>query len=328
MIQRREFIALVGGAAATWPIAARGQQQAMPVIGFLSGTTPEGYAQEAAFVRKGLNDAGFVEGQNVEIEYRWANDAYEQLPALAASLVRQGVAVIITIGTSLSAKAAAAATTSIPVVFVVGADPVGTKLIASLNRPGGNLTGMTLYSSALGPKRIDILRDLVPKASLIAILVNPANPNSDSDAHDVRGAAQALGIQFLAVAATNEREIDAAFETIVRRRVSGLLLSSDALFGSRSNQLVPLAARHAVPTLYNNRQGPDLGGLVSYAADRAEMYRQAGVYAARILKGAKPPDLPVQLPTKFELVINLKTASALGLAVPLSLQVAADEVIE
>jgi putative tryptophan/tyrosine transport system substrate-binding protein len=327
-IGRRQFVSAIGGAAVAWPLSARSQQQAMPVIGFLSGTSAEGYAKEVALVHKGLNEADYFEGRNFATEYRWANFNYDQLPSLATELITRRVAAIVTVGTTLSAQAAKNATTSIPIVFVIGADPVHMGLVGSLNRPGGNLTGITLYSTALVSKRLEILRSLVPKASLIGFLMNPKSPASEFESTEIQAIALTTGIQLVIVRAQSEQELDAAFAMTVEQRLGGMLLSSDALFSGSLAQIVSLAARHAVPILLNNRQGPKIGGLISYASDRADVYRQAGIYAGRILKGEKPADLPVQQPTKFELVINLKTAKVLGLVVPTTLLATADEVIE
>ena len=325
-MRRRDFIALIGGTAAAWPVAARAQQSTS-VIGLLSGTTAEGYAQEEASVRKALGKSGYVEGKNLTIEYRRANDDYGRLPSLATDLVRRSVSVIVTVATTLSARAAKAATSTIPIVFVVGNDAVETGLVASLSRPEANVTGTSLGQSALVAKRMEILRDVLPKPTQIAMLINPSN-NTAPQSEDGQAAAKAIGLQFLTILASNEQEIEAAFATMVQRRVDGLMLSSDALYNSRVDQIVALAARHSLPVIFNSRHAPENGGLISYSGDRLEAFRQAGLYAARILKGAKPSELPVVLPTKFELVINLKTAKALGLDLPARLLALATDVIE
>jgi putative ABC transport system substrate-binding protein len=322
-VRRREFITLVGGAAIGWPLAARAQQPAMPVIGFLDSRSLGENASGAAAFRNGLNEVGYVEGQTVAIEYRWAEGQYDRLPAMAADLVRRQVAVIFA-----AASAAKAATATIPIVFTNGLDPVKLGLVASLNRPGGNATGMYLFSSLLEPKKLELLHQLVPKAAVIGALVNPTNPNAETTSKDLQEAARALGLEIFFVNASTERDIDTAFAAIVQRGVGALLVGNDPYFTGQRDQIVPLAARHALPAFYSNRDSAVAGGLASYGTSITEAYRAMGVYAGKILRGTKPPDLPVVQPTKFELVVNLKTAKALGLTVPLSLQVAADEVIE
>jgi putative tryptophan/tyrosine transport system substrate-binding protein len=313
-VRRREFITLLGAAAAEWPLAAGAQQAPMPVIGFLSIGSLESNAASMAGFRRGLNEQGFVEGRNVMIETRFAADArYERLLALASDLVRRPVAVLIATGSASSARAAKAATTTIPIVFANGSDPVSIGLVASMNRPGGNATGVSYFTSTLGPKRLELLRELVPQATTIAFLVK---------------AARSVGQRIIVVSASNEKEIDAAFESVAGERAGALLVNVDAFFLSRRDQLVELAARYRVPASYNNGEYVKVGGLMSYGDNRTDSYRQVGVYAARVLKGEKPADLPVMQPTKFELFINLKTAKALGLEVPPLLLARADEVIE
>jgi putative ABC transport system substrate-binding protein len=326
-MRRREFITLLGGTAAGWPLAARAQQPAMPVIGFLNSGTPEPLTQLVAAFRQGLSETGYVEGQNLAIEYRWAEGAYERLPALATDLVRRQVAVIFA-GAPPAVLAAKAATTTIPIVFTSGGDPVALGLVSSLNRPGANVTGVSFLVNELGAKRLELLRELVPTAAFIGFLANPTRPSSEAETKDTQQVAQTLGVQLHVVNASTEREIDAAFANFAQQRVNALLVGSDPYFFAQRDQLVALAARLAIPTMYNLREYVVAGGLMSYAPSLTDVYRQAGVYTAKILKGAKPTDLPVMQPTKFELVINLKTAKVLGLTVPLIMQMTADEVIE
>jgi putative ABC transport system substrate-binding protein len=326
-MRRRDFIAALGGAVAAWPRAVHAQQPALPVVGFLMGASAWEYEPQTAAFRRGLNETGYVEGHNVLVEYRWAEGHYERLPTLAADLMRHQPAVIAS-GTIPATLAAKAATTTIPTVFMIGVDPVEAGLVTSLNRPGGNLTGVTSLAGELGPKRIELLHELVPKATIIAVLVNPANPPTESASRDLQAAARTLGLQLHVLNASSERDFDAAFTTLVQLRAGGLMISNEAFFNTRSEQLAALSLRHAVPTIYQYREFAAAGGLMSYGGNITDSYRIAGIYTGRILKGEKPADLPVQRSTKVELFINLKTAKALGIAFPPSLLARADEVIE
>jgi putative ABC transport system substrate-binding protein len=327
-VRRRTFITLLGGSAVAWPVAARAQQPTMPVVGFMSIRSADDSVLLVSAFRQGLNESGFVEGQNVAIEYRWAENRYERLPALAADLVRRQVAVIAAISGTPSALAAKAATATIPIVFGMGSDPVTFGVVTSLNRPGGNVTGASFFAAALGTKRLELLRELAPKATTIAVLVNPTSPVSDLERTDVQAAADAIGQQTMALNTSTDGQIDDAFTAIVQHRIGALLVTGDPFFMRWRDKLVALAARHVIPAMYWGREFVEGGGLISYGTNQTDTYRQAGIYTGRILKGAKPADLPVMLPTNFELVINLKTAQALGLDVPMSLLMRVDRVIE
>ena len=325
-MRRRAFITLIGGAAA-WPLAGRAQQAAMPVIGFLHPGSPEPSFFLIAAFSEGLKQAN-VEGKNVSIEYRWARGHYDQLQTLAADLVRRQVAVIAATGGTISAQAAKAATSSIPIVFNVGDDPIKSGLVVSFNRPGGNMTGVNTLSPALETKRLGLLRELVPRTDIVAVLLNATNPDAGNQRRDINAAAKALGQELVFFSASNESELAAAFGAVVQQRADALLVGNDVFFTNLREQIVALAARHAVPTIYAFRQFAESGGLISYSTDLIEVYRQIGVYVGRVLKGEKPADLPIVQPTKFELVINLRTAKTLGLQVPDRLLALADEVIE
>ena len=327
-MKRREFITLLGGAAAAWPMIARAQQPALPVIGFLSSRSPsESSAVEAAF-REGLKEAGYIEGRNLHIAFRWADGQFARLPALAEALVDLRVAVIVTVGGVNTAFAAKSATATIPIVFVVGVDPVAAGLVTSLNRPTGNITGMTVMSAELVLKRLELLQEIVPRRAAVAMLANPLSPESTSEIKDVQAVAQAMGLQLKMFNATTLNELNTVFAAIAEQRPDALLVGTDPFFLLRREELTVLAARIGAPAIYPFREFAPSGGLISYGTNIASSYRQAGVYTGRILKGAKPAELPVMLPTQFQMVINLKTAKALGLTVPPMLLARADEVIE
>jgi len=326
-MRRREFITLLGGATAAWPFAARAQQPAMPVVGFLNQGSANPSAYLVAAFRKGLKEVGYVEGYNAAIEYRWAESQYNQLPELAADLISRKVSVLAVafLPAALTAKAA---TSTIPICFVTGADPVNQGLVASLNRPGGNVTGVAFLSQLLGAKRLGLLHELVPAAGTFAVLVNPTNPNAGGITRDLQAAAHTLGKQILVLSASTEREIDGQFATLDQQRVGALIVAPDAFFDSQRDHIVELVARHAIPAIYERREGAMAGGLMSYGANVADAYHQAGIYTGRILKGEKPADLPIMQPTRLEFVINLETAKVLGLAIPPGVLAIADEVIE
>lgn len=327
-MRRRDFMTLVGTVAASWPLAARAQQPKMPVIGLLSSLAASDATRVMTAFRQGLSSAGYAEGGNVTIEYRWAAGQYEKLPALAADLVGRKVAVIAAISGTPATLAAKAATATIPIVFAIGGDPVASGVITSLNRPGGNITGVTFFTSPLATKRLELLRELMPNLKTVAVLVNPANPPTVLEGANAQAAAQAFGWRSEIFNASVEGHIDDAFSIIVQKRIGALFVSSDPLFFIHRDKLVALAARHAVPAIYADREQAEAGGLMSYGASRSDAYRQAGAYVGRILNGENAGSLPVALPTKYELVINLKSAKELGLAVPNSMQLLADELIE
>jgi putative tryptophan/tyrosine transport system substrate-binding protein len=330
-MRRREFITLVGGAA-VWPLAARAQQPAkesvMPVIGFLSARSPDESANLLAAFRRGLAEDGTIEGQNVAVEYRWANGAYDRLPAMAAELVSRPVAALVTVGGEASARAAIAATKSIPIVAIFADDPVASGRVASLGRPGGNATGVFNFNPALEPKRLGLLHELVPKAATIGVLLNPNYPPAASQLRGVEEAARTIGLQTFVMRVSTDSEIETAFEATEKHHIDVFAVTSDPFFNTRSDKLVALAARHAVPTMYPFREYVVAGGLMSYGVDLGEMYRQVGIYTGRVLKGVKPADLPIMQPIKFEFVINLKTAKAIGVKFSDNLMSLADEVIE
>jgi putative tryptophan/tyrosine transport system substrate-binding protein len=325
-MRRRELITLLGGAAAAWPLVARAQQR-VPVVGYLGVGWPESDASDVAAFRKGLSEAGFVEGRNVAIEYRWAEAQNDRLPVLAADLVRSQVAVINVRG-PVAARAARAASSSIPIVFGMGEDPVKEGIVASLNRPGANVTGFTDFANQLASKRLGLLHEIVPMAAVFGFLVNPTNPNAEPDTRDVQAAANATGRELRALAASSDRDLETAFATMVQQRVGGLIVNIDSFFTSRLEKLVALAALHAIPAIYDRRDFPAAGGLMSYGTDRSESIRQCGIYVGRILKGENPGDLPVQQSTKFAFVINLRTAKAMDVAIPPGVLAIVDEVIE
>jgi putative tryptophan/tyrosine transport system substrate-binding protein len=328
-IERREFITLLAGSAAAWPLAARAQQPAMPVIGVLYGVSAADWTEPMSGFQRGLNEAGFIDGRNVAIEYRWADGHYDRLPGMAADLVGRKVAVILSGGSDVAIRSAIAATKTIPIVFTTASDPVAVGHVASLNRPGANATGITLIATELGPKRIELLREVVPAATKIALLVNPTNPvMSQAGIDGAQTGARHLGLEIIIVNASTTNEIETAFATAVQQRATALIVATDAYLTSRRDQIAALVVRHALPTIAGTRDSAVAGQLMSYGPNQADMYRQAGVYVGRILKGEKPADLPVVQPTRFELVVNLKTAKAIGLTIPETFLVRADEVIE
>ena len=326
-MRRRAFLGFVSGAVATWPaVVARAQQSPIPVIGFLNAASPDSYAYLVRAFHQGLSDVGYVEGKNFAIEYRWADGRYDRLPTLAADLVRLNVTLIA--ANSAAAVAAKAVTSTIPIVFDTGFDPVELGLVASLNRPGGNLTGVSNLNVELGPKRLELAREMVPSATVIALLINPTNPNAKSFLTDYQAAARTFGLELHAIPASSERDFDTVFSALIQLRAGALVVGADTFFISRSKQLATMALHHAVPAIFQYREFAAAGGLMSYGGSLADAYRQVGNYAGRILKGEKPADLPVQQSTKAELIINLKTAKALGIIVPPALIARADEVIE
>jgi putative ABC transport system substrate-binding protein len=327
-VRRREFITLLGGAVAAWPLAARAQQAAMPVVGMLSAEWPGQFTDRLRAFHEGLRETGYVDGRNLAIESRWAEGRNDRLPALAAELVRRQVSVIVTAGSTPAALAASAATTTIPIVFYIGANPVEAGLVTSLSRPGGNVTGVVTLNVEVAPKRLELLHDLVPTATIIGALVNPTTPYAEALTRDLRTAAHTLGVQLHVLHASSERDFDTVFTSLVQLRAGGLVIGTDALFNSRSEQLAALAIRHAMPAIYQFREFVSAGGLMSYGTTIVDTYRPLGVYTGRILKGEKPAELPVQQATKVELIINLKTAKALGITVPLPLSGRADELFE
>jgi putative tryptophan/tyrosine transport system substrate-binding protein len=328
-MRRREFIRFLGSGVVVWPLAARAQQQpAMQVIGVLGSGSPDGFASRVTAVRQGLTESGYIEGQNVSVEYRWAEGHYDRLPSMATDLVSHNVAVIIAIANIPAALAAKAATKTIPIVFVTGADPVEFNVVPNLNRPRGNITGVSTLSIEVEQKKLELLHKLVPKTAMIGVLVNPTNPNAKDKTRDLNVAASALGQKIMFLEASTENEIDIAFTRFIQRQVKALVVVSDSLFNSQFKQLVALSARHSLPAIYAFRDYVEADGLMSYGPSSAEAFRNAGIYAGRILKGEKPADLPVVQSSKFEFVINLKTAKTLGLEIPPALLALSDEVIE
>ena len=328
MIGRRQFITLLGGAAGAWPLAARAQQPAVPVVGILASVSPAPYAGFIAAIKEGLQQTGYIEGRNVTIEYRWAEGHYDRLPQQAIELVDRGVAVIILVGGGPTIAVAKAATATIPIVFVMGDDPVKSGAVTALNRPGGNATGVNLLTVAMEAKRLQLLHELVPNVAVVAIIVNPNNPQAAEQLQDLQAAARTLGVEVEVFKAGSPSDIDTAFASLVGRRAGALLVAADAFFNTRREQFVVLTARHALPAIFHFREFAAAGGLMSYGPSLTDAYRQEGIYAGRILKGEKPAEMPVQQAVKIELVINLQTARALGLTIPLPLLGRADEVIE
>jgi putative tryptophan/tyrosine transport system substrate-binding protein len=328
LYKRREFISLLGGAAAAWPFAARAQQPSMPLIGFLHGGSAEANQGFTSTFRQGLKQTGFSEGQNLAIEFRWADGHYDRLPALASDLIGRQPTVIVAAGGDNSARAAIAATTTIPIVFVAGSDPSKSGLVRSLNKPGGNATGVSIFSTEVVGKRLDLLHELMPDATVIGMFVNPNNPNADTQIRGAQEAALARGVGLDVVNVGDDRDFDPAFARLLERRIEAVVVGADPIFFTKRYQLVALAARHALPAIFENREFTRAGGLMSYGTSVPDVYRQAGIYAGSILKGKKPDDLPVLLPAKFVLAINLQTAKALGREFPPTLLVLADEVIE
>jgi putative ABC transport system substrate-binding protein len=324
-LRRRDFIALLGGAAAAWPLAARAQQSAMALVGLISSAQLDD--RQVGAIRQGLKDAGYIEGRNLAIKYRSADSRFDRLPAMVADLVSDPVAAIVALSPP-AAVATKTATTTIPIVFAIGADPVDLGLVSSLHRPGGNVTGVTFVTNTLGAKRLELLRELIPSVTVVGFLINPENPSSEFQIRDLQAGALAFGIEPLILHAGSERNIDAAFASFVHQRANAVIVGADSLFVSRRDQLAGLAARHAMPAIYFLREFADIGGLMSYGPSQTDAYRLAGGYAARIVKGEKPADLPIQQAVKFEFIINLKTAKALGFEIPDKLLAVADEVIE
>ena len=327
-MKRREFITLLGGAAATWPLAARAQQQAMPLIGWMSGRSPEDSSHLLAAFREGLRETGFVEGESIAIEYRWARGRYEQLPAMAADLVSRRIAVLVGIGGDPSALAAKQATSTIPIVFGMGGDPIAAGLVTSFNRPGGNATGFTLLTNLMEPKRIGVLHELVPGIPVLGALVNPNFPPAARQLQEIEAATSTINQKLFVAKASNDTELNAAFEALLQQRIGALLVAADPYFDTRRDRIISFAAENKLPAIYQFREFAVAGGLVSYGPRITDSYRLGGIYVGRILRGAKPGDLPVLQPTKFDLVLNMRTANALGLAVPNAMQLLADEVIE
>ena len=327
-MQRRDFIKMVAGSAAAWPLAARGQQPAMPVIGFMSGRSlaDAGYLADA--FRQGLRDSGYVEGENISIEYRWANGDYDRLPGLASDLLLRKVLVLVAVGGDSSALAAKQATSTVPIVFGTGSDPIKAGLIASFNRPGGNATGYALLTNQMEPKRIGLLHELVPNVSLLGALINPSFPPAAQELEDIQNATNSIKQNLFVARAVNDAELETGFSGFAKQRVGAVLVAAAPFFDTRRERIIALAAQHRLPAIYQFREYAIAGGLISYGPSITASYKQAGVYTGRILRGANPGDLPVLLPTKFEMVINLKTANALGLAIPNTMQLLADEVIE